>query len=111
MISIQSHISGMGRIKSVCELDYAQRLGVLQVSIERSSELRIDRTAAAEREAAQAQPGTYHHIHITYRWTGVAQHVPAPHHEPALLPVLVKCALLDQPSCVQFLVGIGQMTA
>ncbi len=81
------------------------------MSIERRSDLRIDRTVAAETEATQPQPGAYHHIQITYRWTGVVQHVPAPHHEPVLLPVLVKCALLDQPSRVQFLVGIGRMTA
>jgi hypothetical protein len=104
--SIESNISGVGGVKRVCQLDHAQRLGVLQVSIERSSKRRIDKIAAAEIEVAQPQPGAYHHMHITYGWTGVVQHVPAPHHEPSLLPVLVKCALLDQPSRVQFLLEL-----
>ncbi len=31
--SIESHISGVGSIKRVCQLDHAQRLGVLQIEI------------------------------------------------------------------------------
>jgi hypothetical protein len=62
----ESNISGVGGVKRICQLDHAERFGVLQGSIERRSELRIDRTAAAEIEVAQHQTGTYHHIHITY---------------------------------------------
>ena len=66
MKEIESNISGVGGVKRVCQLDHAQRLGVLQVSIERSSEIRIDRTVAAEVEAAQPQTSANYHMHITY---------------------------------------------
>ena len=55
---------------------------------ERSSERRLYRTVAAEIEAAELQLSAYDPIHITYRWTGVVEHVPAPHHKPAFVPVL-----------------------